>query len=208
MSAAATTQPLVVRLPLAAIASAPDGPPPPCGHCGGRGVNVHQRAWRQIKDPYVTRALVVRYLCKHCGRARRAYPTGIDAGRQSVTLRQLSLLLYWIGLSYQQVCIVLAELGCPLSTTSVRRNVEAVRAVEAIPPPLDRLRLTALGGGRLRGADGDCVLRLRRSAPSGAELEVAVAPGRHAAELCWRFTTCADWLGSLPEPAVLPPASA
>ncbi|HLI25769.1 MAG TPA: hypothetical protein VKZ60_01775 [Chloroflexota bacterium] len=187
--------PRVVRVALQATAAAPEGPLAPCPRCGSKGVNVHQRDWRTVKDPHAARVLVLRYLCKRCGHVRRAYPAGLGPSRQSAALRQLSVLLYWIGLSYQAVRAVLLDLGCPLSTTSIRRNVVAAQQRLHGQPPLSRLRLAPAGAGVLAGPDGRLVVRLVGHPASGRYLEVEVGDAGHAAELHWRLTTCARWLG-------------
>src|SRR5215211_3940892 len=149
-----------VRVPLEAAGAAPDGPLAPYPRCGSKGVNVHQRDWKAVKDPHCSRALVVRYLCKRCGHVRRVYPEGFGPSRQSEGLKQLSVLLYCLGLSYQTVRSVLLDLNCPLSTTSIRRNVLAAGQAAGVRPPSDRLQLSPLGEGMVEGPDGRLVVRL------------------------------------------------
>jgi hypothetical protein len=202
-------RPLIVRVPLLSAADAPGSEPlAPCSRCGSKGFSIHQRTWKRVKDPHLERALVVRFLCKRCGRVRRAYPDGIGASRQSGSLRHLTVLLYWIGLSYQSVRAVLLDLGCPLSTTSIRRNVEAARQTAQLEPPLGRLRLEPAGGGVLRGADGLMALRVVPQAGADRALEVESAPGPGASNLHWRLTAAATWLAQVFGPEVVPPVSA
>jgi len=94
MTAAVLAESLQLRIPLIAVASAPGDRPRPCVRCGSRGLNVHQRTRKRVKDPQVAYALVVRYLCKRCGHVGRSYPAGLGAGRQSASLQHLSVLLY------------------------------------------------------------------------------------------------------------------
>jgi hypothetical protein len=202
-------RPQVVRIPLVSAADAPGAAPAEaCARCGSKGFSIHQRTWKRVKDPHLERALVVRFLCKRCGRVRRAYPAGIGASRQSRSLRHLSVLLYWVGLSYHGVRAVLLDLGCPLSTTSIRRNVESVRRSAGLEPPLGRLRLEPMGGGVLRGPDGLMALQVVRQGADERVLEVEIADGPGATDLHWRLTSAATWLARTFGPEVSPPASA
>lgn len=190
--------PLVIRIPLLSADDTPAvEPPDACRRCGSRGFSIHQRVWKRVKDPQVQRAQVVRFLCKRCGHVRRGYPVGISASRQSRSLYHLSVLLYWIGLSYQSVRAVLGELGCALSTTSIRRNVQATRRAADRAAPFARLRLAPTTDGILRGPDGLMALRLVRQSPTERYLEAAIAPGPRASELSQRLTTAARSLAPL-----------
>ncbi len=192
-------QPLVVRTPLVSVADTLEvRPGEPCTACGGRGFTIHQRTWKQVKDPQTRRALVVRLLCKRCGHVRRAYPAGIGSSRQSGGLKHLSVLLYWIGISYQGVRAVLRDLGCPLSTTSVRRNVEGARRAAPLEPPLGRLRLEPVGSGMLRGADGVLALRVLPLAGGQRCLEAEIAPGPRGR----RTALAIHFRGNLARPSV------
>ena len=193
--AAATPRSPVVRVPLAGVAETPgQGLPAPCPRCGSRAFSVHQRKGKRLKDPYLAHALIVRYLCKRCRYVGRAYPAGVGPSRQSRSLKHLSALLYWIGLSYLRVQAVLADLGCPLSTTSIRRNVEDARRALPLHPPLERLALRPVGAGQLRGPDGMVTLRLVRHSPAQRSLEAEIAPGHGAVDLGWRLEAAAEWL--------------
>jgi hypothetical protein len=138
--------------------------------------------------------LVLRYVCKRCGRARRAYPAGVGAGRQSAALRQLSVVLYWLGLSYLGVRAALADLGCALSCTSIRRNVADAHQATGWPPASSRLDLQSVGGGVLRGRDGLICLRLEQGTDAARFLVAEIAPGPNAAHLRWRLHEAAGWL--------------
>ena len=203
------TQPLTVRVALAGAGETPHGEAqPPCARCGSLGFTIHQRTWKRVKDPHVGRALVVRYLCKRCGYVRRAYPAGIGASRQSRSLKHLSVFLYWIGLSYHGVRAVLVDFDCPLSTTSIRRNVEQARQMPHLEPPLGRLRVQPMGGGVLRGPDGLIALRLVRQSAAERVVEAVIAPGPSASDLDWRLMTVSRWLARVFDPDLPPPTSA
>ncbi|MDP8924110.1 MAG: hypothetical protein M3O34_14675 [Chloroflexota bacterium] len=55
----------------------------------------------------------------------RLYPDGVDSARQTVALRQVSVLLYWLGLSYDGIRKFLGHLNCPLSKATIWANVRA-----------------------------------------------------------------------------------
>jgi len=115
---------IAVRIPKPVIEH--DGRRPErCDRCGSQGFNLHQRATKALKDPIMLRADVIRFICKRCRKTTRLYPPGVDAARQTVALRQASVLLYWLGLSYDGVRELLGHLGCPLSKATVWVNVRA-----------------------------------------------------------------------------------
>jgi hypothetical protein len=91
--------------------------PERCDRCGSQGFNLHQRATKSLKHPLLPRAAVVRFICKRCRKTTRLYPAGVDAARQTVALRQVSVLLYWLGLSYDGIREVLVT-----STARSRRR--------------------------------------------------------------------------------------
>lgn len=99
--------------------------PERCDRCGSQGFNLHQRASKLLKDPLLPRADVIRFICKRCRKTTRLYPPGVDGARQTLALRQASVLLYWLGLSYDGIRELLGHLGCPLSKATVWANVRA-----------------------------------------------------------------------------------
>ena len=115
---------IAVKIPTPAVEH--DGRRPErCDRCGSQGFNLHQRATKALKDPLALRADVVRFICKRCRKTTRLYPVGVDGARQTVALRQASVLLYWLGLSYDGIRELLGLLGCPLSKATVWANVRA-----------------------------------------------------------------------------------
>ena len=113
---------IAVRIPTPVVDH--DGRRPErCDRCGSYGFNLHQHATKALKDPLTLRADVIRFICKRCRKTTRLYPPGVDAARQTVALRQASVLLYWLGLSYDGIRELLGHLGCPLSKATVWANV-------------------------------------------------------------------------------------
>src|SRR3954454_6742869 len=136
--------------------------PERCDRCGSQGFNLHQRATKSLKHPLMPRADVVRFICKRCRKTTRLYPEGVDAARQTVALRQVSVMLYWLGLSDDGIGEFLGHLGCPLSKATVWANVRASGLLG------NRHRLRADAGtlvvqARPRGATARMMLRGRVS---------------------------------------------
>lgn len=115
---------IAVTIPAPAI-EPNDRRPDSCGRCGAKTFNVHQHATKSVKDPARLQAPIIRYICKGCRKTTRLYPDGVDAARQTVALRQASVMLYWLGLSYDGIRDYLDHLGCPLSKATVWANVRA-----------------------------------------------------------------------------------
>lgn len=192
--------PVVLRLPLVPVNNQPDSRRPgACSECGSMGFNVHQRSWREIRDPQMQRVQVARYLCKRCGVTCRVYPVGIGPERQSAALRQICAMLYCIGLTYRNVQQVLRHLGCSLSITTIRLNVLAACGEEQLMRPYERLRLTSFGSGQLVGPDGSLAFRLIGSIPARRWLETEVVERQGGAELEWRIENCLRHFSSLSE---------
>jgi hypothetical protein len=185
----------IVRIPLAPIAAAANGGPTgPCPGCGNTSFRVHQWDWKSVRDPQINRASVGRYQCKRCGTVVRRYPPGMDASTQSLGLKQLSVLLYCLGLSYEGVRAILSDLGCRLSTTTIRRNVLAGGHEAALRLGVRRLRLIPDGDARLRAPDGSVTVRVASSPTGERWLELRTTPGCDG-ELQWRLQTCCTGLG-------------
>src|SRR4051794_2568143 len=157
---------ITVRIPTPVVEH--DGRRPErCDRCGSQGFNLHQRASKSLKHPLLPRAAVVRFICKRCRKTTRLYPTGVDSARQTVALRQVSVMLYWLGLSYDGIREMLAHLDCPLSKATVWANVRASGLLG------NRHRLRADAGtlivqARPRGAAAKMTLRGR---PAAVQIE-------------------------------------
>jgi hypothetical protein len=192
----------VVRVPLAPVAEVATGEAHlTCPRCGCRAFTVHQRLGKAVKDPQIKSAHVVRYQCKKCGAIVRRYPDGVQAGRQSVGLRQLSVLLYCLGFSYRDVQDHLSTLGCPLSTTSIRRNVVAARAVAPAAFLSGRCSLALDRDERWPRQDGPIDVQLVALTGSERWLEVAIEP-RLGPAIQERLLTLAAWLEQYPPESV------
>jgi hypothetical protein len=128
--------------------------------------------------------------------------------RQTVALKQLSVLLYVIGLSYEGVRALLGDLRCPISTATIRKNVLKEGGRARLEGRLGRLRLAPRGEGRLAGPDGAVEFRLVGSPSSERWLEVEIAEEPGALDLGYRVEASARLL-RLNEPTrEFPPATA
>ena len=190
----------LMRLPLAPVERTPDpGRREPCPQCGSQGFTVHQRSSKRVLDPQVDRVAVDRYRCKRCGWVGRSYPTGVDAGRQTIGLRQLSLMLYGAGMSLATVRATMMQLGCGVSETTVRHNVDEARTHFAAEwrPQHWSFRIVSDAGAqaaRLLGADGAIVLRIGGAPAEQRWLEIELPTGAGADDLRWRFEQGIRWL--------------
>lgn len=184
--------------------------PERCERCGSQGFNLHQHASKALKDPARLRAPVIRYICKRCRKTTRLYPEGVDAARQTVALRQASVLLYWLGLSYDGIREYLGHLGCPLSKATVWANVREAGLLGS------RRRLRADAGSLVTQARSDgaaahfllkgrqVTVHLSRSTPEELVLwadalqpETARRINRRAQEACRRLGLRIEVVGAL-----------
>jgi hypothetical protein len=179
------------RFPLDTVSDQPpDTPGEPCPRCGSHGFNIHQRSWKSIRDPQVTRTEAIRYRCKRCGAVLRRYGDGVGPDRQSHAIKQLSVFLYCLGLSYQGTRDVLSDLGCALSPATIRKNVMGSHPHLIRSKP----RLHRSGPGRLAGRNVQLSLRIAGIPTTSRWLEVTIEPGPEAADLSWQVTHCAEFL--------------
>jgi hypothetical protein len=185
----------VVRIALEPIDDArpPSAGQQPCIRCGSYGFNIHQRVWKSIRDPQVKRIQTIRYRCKRCGAVWRRYGTGVGTDRQSVAIKQLSVFVYCLGLSYQHTCRILADLGCALSPATVRKNVVTSREGSGSSIPRGRPKLARVGPAQIGTGDGRMSLRIAGIAAVDRWLDVTIEPGPLAGNLRWQVEDCARW---------------
>jgi transposase-like protein len=106
------------------VMDAPDVCPYP--ECDGRYFKNHQqRCDKPLRDTKCSRVNAMRWKCLRCGRTYRVYPKGVSQAHHSDRLKGLATLFYLLGLSYGGVEDALVALECPLSKTSVYRDVQA-----------------------------------------------------------------------------------
>ncbi|MHB0878542.1 MAG: PAS domain-containing protein [Anaerolineae bacterium] len=110
---------VVVRLP--AVHAVATTKPEACPKCASPQIVRHDRQIRRI-DGGRAEVEVVRYRCRACGANLTWRPAGVDRTLQGEALRDLTQVLYGLGLSKRQVSAVLANAGVRLSAGTVWRN--------------------------------------------------------------------------------------
>ncbi|GEM_PF-1568733 len=187
-------KPILFRIPLTSIAQTPPSPPDRvCPRCGNRWLAIHQTTSKTILDIELRSVPVVRYRCYECHTVARLYPSGIDKTRQSLRLKELTVALYCIGLTYPVIHRILVDLGCPLSMTSIRHNVILAYASQqpGLPEERERMRLAPAGKGQLSGTDGSLTIRLARQSACESWLEIEIIPKTDATAIIRRVESCA-----------------
>lgn len=100
-----------------------------CRRCGSAGMGRHRRMRRSVVDLKVKEIEVVQYQCYRCGASLTVVPPGIREGCQhSDRTKVLSVVLWGLGLSYEDVARVMKGLGVPISDVGVLLNVRAMGA--------------------------------------------------------------------------------
>ena len=146
-----------------------------CPHCGRGSGRIHSGVCRRgIRDWKVQALAQRRMRCPWCGLTWTLRAEGVSAGRQrSDRLVGLGVLAYMLGMSYRQVAMFLGALDCPVSKSSIERDVSAA-GLKA-----QALHRAALGKGlrvRVLGVDGTGVALAGRS--GGMLFFVDIAGGR------------------------------
>jgi len=93
------------------IEKEPEGCPEECPHCGCRGFHIHQHVEKNVIDHIVSAVKATRHKCKACKRTLRWYPEGVSRDHQGAAVKAMSVILYVLGLSYDNVSGFLHALG-------------------------------------------------------------------------------------------------
>ena len=127
-------------------------------HCGGKVV-LRQTVWKSLVDTQRRAVRIRRYFCWRCRKTFRVYPTGVSRAPTSERMKALAVLLYLLGLSYDQVSRVLfclhsvpkdyrtkSEIASWYHRTSKRplSKTAVYYAVQAAGEGVRRLRATVL----------------------------------------------------------------
>lgn len=113
------------------LAYSTDARPCHCPRCGRRGMRWHQQLMRAVVDLKVKEIRVVQYRCPEpeCGASQTVCPPGIQPDcRHSDRTKALSVVLWGLGLSYEDVERVMKGLGVPITDVGVLKNVRAMGA--------------------------------------------------------------------------------
>ena len=95
-----------------------------CPWCRGKGSIIHQTLSRRIKDHRLEEVEVKRRKCKVCEKTFRHYPEGIGQSSQTKTLKAISITLYVLGLSYDNVSSFLTALDCGIVKATIWNNLQ------------------------------------------------------------------------------------
>lgn len=113
------------------LAVSTDERPARCPKCGRPGMQWHRAVTRPVIDLNVKEIELVQYQCSHpqCGVSQTVSPPGIGRKcRQSDRTKALSVVLWGLGLSYEDVERVMKALGVPITDVGVLLNVRAMGA--------------------------------------------------------------------------------
>jgi len=111
------------------LSGAAEGRPQHCPRCGGEGMGWHRAQTREVVDPKLSQVEVVQYQCGSCGASLTVRPAGLGAKcRHSARTKAISVVLWGLGLSLENVSRVMKGMGLPISDVGVLKNVRAMGA--------------------------------------------------------------------------------
>lgn len=116
------------------LSGSTDARPPHCPKCGRPGMQWPRGVTRPGVDLNVKQIELVQYQCADpkCGASQTVYPTGIGRKcRLWDRTKALSVVLWGLGLSYEDVARVMKALGVPISEVGVLKNVRAMKSSKA-----------------------------------------------------------------------------
>jgi len=103
--------------------------PSHCSRCGHVGMGRHRISRRPVVDLKVTQVEVVQYRCWRCKASLTVTPPGLGHDRRhSERTKVMSVVLWGLGLSYEDVARVMKGLGVPISDVGALLNVRAMGA--------------------------------------------------------------------------------
>jgi DNA-directed RNA polymerase subunit RPC12/RpoP len=112
------------------VSAATEERPARCPRCGHFGMGRHRTSQRPLTDLKVSAVSLVQYQCGACGKSVTIYPPGVPEGcRHSSRTKVLSVVLWGLGLSYENVSRLMKALTLPISNVGVLENVRALGEV-------------------------------------------------------------------------------
>jgi len=184
-----------VRFVIPQIQTEPQGRPERCPYCGHPRPYRHQPVPKPLKDYRHPQVQAIRYRCRACLRTFRHYPEGVSRAQQSASTKAMSVLLWVLGLSLDNVSAFLGALGCRIAKSTAWENLQAAGE------KAQKLRKRRPSGKvRVIGADTtvykikgkEVTTGMVTDGESGAVLEVEILEGEDEE----RFK---EWLGGLVE---------
>lgn len=114
-----------IRFIIPQVQTQPGGRPTRCPYCGRKGLRRYQPVLKPVKDHRLLKVQAVRYQCKSCKRTFRHYPKGVSKAQQTAATKAMSVLLWVLGLSLDNVSIFLRALGCGIAKSTAWLNLQA-----------------------------------------------------------------------------------
>lgn len=170
-----------------------------CPCCGGRASIIHQTLSKRIKDHRLEMVQVKRKKCKICGKTFRHYPEGVDRALQTKTLRAISVTLYVLGLSYDNVGSFLEALGCGIVKATVWNNLqEAGEEALSLRGKLqkERVRIVGIDTTAFKVAGKKLTVAFLTDLIKGKPIEIEIMESRKAKALKRRFQKLLKDLGA------------
>ena len=130
------------------LVSASGQRPARCPRCGQVGMGWHRRRVRTVLDLRVPQVGMIQYQCEGCGASLTVPPPGLEAGRRhSNRTKAISVVLWGLGLSYENVSRMMKGLGLPISDVGVLLNVRAMgtQAMAWRRKPAAKIKTPVLG---------------------------------------------------------------
>jgi transposase-like protein len=170
-----------------------------CPRCGGRGVIIHQTLSKRIKDHRLETVQVKRKKCKICQKTFRHYPEGIGRASQTKTLKAISITLYVLGLSYDNVGNFLEALGCGIVKATAWNNLqeageEALSLREKLQK--EKVRIVGMDTSAFKVAGGKLTVAFLTDLIKGKPIEIEIMESRKARTLKRRFQKLLKDLGA------------
>ena len=97
-----------------------------CPYCNSSYIAKNGTRSRSIGDPSVNCAIVQRWICKSCGKSFVQRPEGVSRRHFSDFVVSLSVLLYTMGLSYENTSKILKIFKTPIDPSTIWRYVQMV----------------------------------------------------------------------------------
>ena len=150
-----------ITLKLPEVKMEPETRPQKCPYCGSSILSAWGKAFKRVRDPFLGKVVVHRYLCTRCRRSFRHYPEGVSRADQTQRMIVLAALMWGLGLSLRNVAYILRLLQIPLSMVTVWRDVQAV-GEEIRQQPRWRGKVLAVDGAgvRVRGCSRGVVIAI------------------------------------------------
>lgn len=170
-----------------------------CPRCGERASIIHQTLSKKIKDHRLETVQVKRKKCKICGKTFRHYPEGVGRASQTKTLKAISITLYVLGFSYDNVGNFLEALGCGIVKATVWNNLqeageEALSLRERLEK--EKVRIVGIDTTAFKVKGKKLTVAFLTDLIRGKPIEIEIIESRKAKTLKRRFQKLLKDLGA------------